>query len=54
MAAGVAGEQFNYVIMGHVLQVGVGQITAPAGRSPRAGLRGYASVRAALRLTIRA
>jgi acetyl-CoA C-acetyltransferase len=28
MAAGVAGEQVDYVIMGHVLQVDVGQITA--------------------------
>src|ERR1700730_15328643 len=52
MAAGGASEQGDYVIMGHVLQVGGGQITArhgaPAGRAPRSRI-GVA----ALRLTIR-
>jgi hypothetical protein len=52
MAAGVAGEQVDYVIRGHVLQVGVGQITArqAAARGPAPRL---CIGIAALRLTIR-
>ena len=31
--AGVAGDQVDYVIMGHVIQAGAGQITASRSRS---------------------